>query len=89
MTVTATPPSPGAAPVTFQAAGQGGTPTYQYRFFVDFGAGPAIVQDWSATDTWTLPATVAPGNYVLYVWVRTSPSVALDVSSPAIPYTLQ
>jgi heme exporter protein D len=89
VTVTATPPSPGAAPVTFQAAGQGGTPTYQYRFYVDFGAGAVVVQDWSATNTWTLPATVAPGNYTLYVWVRTSANVALDASSPAIPYTLQ
>jgi hypothetical protein len=89
LTVTATPPSPGPAPVTFHAAGLGGTPTYQYRFYLDFGAGAVIVQDWSATSTWTLPTSVAPGTYVLYVWVRTSSSVAVDFSSPAIPYTLQ
>ena len=87
--VTASPTSPGPAPVTFQAAGQGGTPPYQYRFYLDFGAGTGMVQDWSATDTWTLPVSAIPGAYNVYVWVRTSPNVALDLSSPAISYTVQ
>jgi hypothetical protein len=79
--VTLTPgapsPQPTGTPVTFTAAGQGSS-GYQYRFWLDSGAGPVVVQDYGVGASWTLPGTTAAGSYRVIVHVRTMPSSAWD-----------
>jgi YD repeat-containing protein len=52
-------PQPIATPITFTAAGSGGTGTYEYRFWLNSGTGYNIVQEYSASNTfvWTPAAT--------------------------------
>jgi FtsP/CotA-like multicopper oxidase with cupredoxin domain len=68
------PQAPGT-PITFSAAGQGGSGSYQYRFWVNSGSGYNIVQDYSPASTllWTPAAT---GNYDIMVDVRNNGSTA-------------
>jgi FtsP/CotA-like multicopper oxidase with cupredoxin domain len=70
----ASPQAP-STPITFTAAGQGGTGTYEYRFWVNSGSGFSIVQDYSAVSTfpWTPAAT---GAYDFLVDVRNAGSTA-------------
>jgi hypothetical protein len=63
-------------PVVFTAAGQGAS-GYQYRFWLDSGAGPTIVQDYGPSSQWTMSSPAA-GQYRVIVHVRTSPSVSFD-----------
>jgi len=61
--------------VTFTGAvtTPGPNPAYQYRFSLAVGAGaPSIVQDYSYTDNWSLPATTLPGSYTVTVDVRSN-----------------
>jgi len=61
--------------ITFTAAGQGGSGTYEYRFWVNSGTGFNIVQDYSASNAlaWTPAAT---GAYDILVDVRSAGSTA-------------
>jgi len=86
----ASPASPGTA-VTFTAAGTGapaGTPLL-YRFSVSSGATPTLVQDWSATATWTwnIPLLQQPGTYSVIVDVETNPGPTPDASA-TVSYTV-
>ena len=82
------PQAPGTA-VSFTAAGQGSS-GYQYRFWLspDNAATWAVVQDWSATDTWTLPSTTAAGSYVVLADVKTNTATTLRDTYTALVYTL-
>jgi hypothetical protein len=73
--------------VTFTAAGQGSTATYDYRFFLNDGTGWKTVQNWGGGATWTLAATTNPGTYGVIVWVRTDPSANYDTQS-YVTYTI-
>jgi hypothetical protein len=64
-------------PVVFTAAGQGSS-GYQYRFFLDGGAGPALVQDYGVGSAWILPTSTPAGTYRVIVHVRTSAAVTFD-----------
>jgi hypothetical protein len=76
-TVTLTPnplsPQHQGIAVLFSAAGSGASPgvTYQYRFWLNSGAGNVLVQDYSANPLWALPATTVSGSYTVTVDVRT------------------
>jgi hypothetical protein len=72
----ASPRATGIA-VQFNAAGQGSS-GYQYRFLLYNGTNWAVVQDYGAGSSWTLPANTPPGNYTLDVDVRTSTAVDRD-----------
>jgi cytochrome c peroxidase len=82
VTVTPSLASPQAvgAPVTFTAQGQGGSGPYEYRFWINSGAGFNMVQDYAAANTfvWTPAAT---GNYDILVDVRNAGSTALREAS--------
>ena len=92
--VTLTPslpsPQPPGTAVAFTAAGQGST-GYEYRFWLspDNGATWTVVQDWSATDTWTLPSTTLEGDYVVLADVKTDPASTVRDTYTALVYTLQ
>lgn len=75
--VTVTPdlvsPQSTGTPITFTAQGQGGSGSYEYRFWINSGSGFQIVQAYSTTNTfvWT---PVAAGAYDLLVDVRSAGS---------------
>jgi len=75
----ASPQAPGT-PITLTAAGQGGSGTYEYRFWLNSGSGYSIVHDYSAANTfvWTPAAT---GNYDILVDVRNAGSTAIREAS--------
>jgi FtsP/CotA-like multicopper oxidase with cupredoxin domain len=86
----ASPAYPGTS-VLFTAAGSGapaGTP-YQYRFSLSSGATTIVVQNWSATTTWTwaIPAFQQPGTYSVIVDVQTNPGPTPDASR-TVSYTV-
>ncbi len=77
VTLTPDQPSPHfvGTPVKFTAAVTvpGLNPAYQYRFWLAVGAGlPSMVQDYSYTDNWSLPATTLQGSYTVTVDVRSN-----------------
>jgi len=88
LTVTASASSPyyTGESVTFTATGSGSTtdgiPTpasgYQYRFQLWNGTAYSVVQGYSANNVWTMTANPVPGNYRIYVEVRTSGAVVFD-----------
>lgn len=87
--VTATPdlasPQAAGTPITITALGQGGSGSYEYRFWLNSGSGFNITQDFSATNTlvWT-PAL--SGAYDILVDVRNAGSTALREASTKIFY---
>lgn len=82
-------PQPKGTAITFTAAGQGSS-DYQYRFLLSTNNGTTftVVQNYGTTTTWTLPATVAAGNYLVQVEVRTSTLVARDAVSDNFPFAI-
>jgi hypothetical protein len=82
--LTSSLPSPQVqgTPVVFTAQGQGSS-SYQYRFYIrDLSTATyQLVQNYSAVNTWTMPASTPAANYRIYVHVRTDPSVGLDAQA--------
>ena len=89
VTLTASVPSPAVkgTPVVFTAAGQGSS-GYQYRFFIDSGAGPGMVRDYSTNPSFTMPGTTPAGTYKVIVHARTSPAVAFEARAE-LSYTIR
>ncbi len=84
LTLTLTPPSPllrtlTSAPTVFTAAATGGTGVYEYRFWLDSGAGFQVVQQYSTQATYILPATLPAGTYSVRADVRTG-SVYIQIN---------
>ena len=74
--------------ITFTATGSGATGSfaYQYRFWLTDNATAikSLVQDYSATASWSLPVSTPPGNYTVTVDVRTTlTSQTPDISNTA------
>ncbi len=80
----ATVTSPHTAPVKFVALGSGATVPYQYRFKLD----GVVVQDYSATRYWIIPAGITPGGYTVTVDVRTNFAVTTPDVSASMPFTI-
>ncbi|MRR54693.1 MAG: hypothetical protein EG822_09315 [Deltaproteobacteria bacterium] len=76
-------------PVTFTAEGVGGSGPYEYRFWLNSGAGFNIVQDYSAVSTWIwTPAT--SGAYDILVDVRNIGSTSVrEASNKVFFYQIQ
>lgn len=76
VTLASTVPSPQTAgtPVTFVAAGNGGSGSYVYRFWLRTGGVWSVVQNYSTNATWTWNTAVAPGNYFIQVDVKNAGS---------------
>jgi FtsP/CotA-like multicopper oxidase with cupredoxin domain len=90
LTVTPSKPTPHVVGtnVQFTALGTGATTTvpnttaaYQYRFWLNNGSGKVMVQDYGFGSSWALPDNTPVGNYTITVDVRTSSSVAFDVTT--------
>jgi FtsP/CotA-like multicopper oxidase with cupredoxin domain len=78
-------PQPAGTSITFMANAQGGTPSYQYRFWMkNINASTyTMVQDYSPTSTYTLPSSTLVGTYRVIVHVRTNTNVSLDTQAAA------
>ncbi len=77
----ASPQAPGTT-VTFSAAAAGGTPPYQYKWWVFNGSTWTISQNWSTSATFAWRPTTANANYQVRVWVRNA-TTAADVADAA------
>jgi hypothetical protein len=71
-----TPPRPLGSTIIFVATATGGSPPYQYKYFVSDGSKTAMVRDWSPDNTFSWRPTVVNPNYAVKVWARTSKSTA-------------
>ncbi|WP_052263408.1 chitobiase/beta-hexosaminidase C-terminal domain-containing protein [Geobacter pickeringii] len=80
VTITPSKPSPHVVGTNALFTGVGtGAPanvTYQYRFWLDSGAGKALVQDYGFGNSWAMPASTPVGTYTITVDVRTSSTPA-------------
>lgn len=83
--LTANPPTPlpPGSPATFTATASGGTPPYQYRWFVFDGGAWHVHQDWSPSNsyTWANPSPPNP-SYQIGVWVRSADNPAPTFDRP-------
>jgi FtsP/CotA-like multicopper oxidase with cupredoxin domain len=91
VTVTPSVPSPhtNGTAITFYGTAVGSS-GYQYRFWLNAnGAGNVMVQDYSATNFWTMPLSQPAGNYTVTVDVRTNTlSATPDATSTPLAYVL-
>jgi hypothetical protein len=82
--------TPGGS-VTFTAVGSGAGngAVYSYRFWFFDGSNWSLVQNYSASATWTwaIPLGQLPGAYSVQVDVRTNPTAMLDATS-TVSYTV-
>ncbi|MBI5585863.1 MAG: hypothetical protein HY892_18790, partial [Deltaproteobacteria bacterium] len=79
VTLTASPPSPRkvGTPITFTAVGQGGSGSYEYRFWLFQNNTWTVVQPYTASSTWNwTPTAGAKGNHFIEVDVRNAGSTA-------------
>src|SRR5439155_6827556 len=65
-------PQPPRTTVTSSATATGGTPPYQYKWYVGDGTGWSVAQNWSTSSTYAWTPTTANVNYRLEVWVRSA-----------------
>jgi thermitase len=85
----ASPQEPGAT-VSFDAVAEGCSEA-EYRFWLLApGSGWQMVQDWSSSASWAWDTTgLAPGSYLVSVWVRAVGSTASYEAYVETPYELE
>ncbi|MRR34319.1 hypothetical protein EG829_06380 [bacterium] len=86
----AAPQAPGT-PITFTAVAQGGSGSYEYRFWLNDGSGAGYVlqQDYTSSNTW-LWTPGATGNYDVFAETRSVGSAALrDAFNSVLFYRVQ
>jgi hypothetical protein len=84
-------PQPPDTTITFAAAGSGGIPPYQFKWWLFDGITWSVLQDWStaATVAWR-PST--SGTYRVGVWLRnagTNADAYDNDANASIPFTIQ
>jgi hypothetical protein len=91
VSLSASPSSPQVAGTTvLWTAAATGCATPQFRFFVSTGSsGWTVVQEWSASPTFSWNTTgLAAGSYLFEAWARSGTSGTLEAQSADVPYTL-
>jgi len=71
-----TAPQPVGTPITFTATATNGTAPYSYKWWVFDGAAWTILQNWSASNTYTWTPITANSGFRVAVWVRSAGSTA-------------
>jgi Concanavalin A-like lectin/glucanases superfamily/Fibronectin type III domain len=69
-------PQPPGTTITFSATASGGTPPYQYKWWIITGSTQTVGSNWSTNSTFAWTPTVANANYTIRVWARNALSIA-------------
>lgn len=72
-------------PITFTAAGQGGSGSYEYRFYINSGSGFLLQKDYSTSNIWIWTPS-ATGAYDIFVEVRNAGTTVLRGAYNAVHY---
>ena len=79
------PPQPADTVIVWTALASGGTPPYRYRWGVRLGSEWTTLTMWSGKTTLNWHPRVA-GNYLVQVWVRTTPEQ--PEATMAVPFVI-
>jgi hypothetical protein len=83
LTANMTAPQIVGTPITFTATAANGTAPYSYKWFVSpDGVTWTILQNWSASNTYTWTPTVANSAFRVGVWVRSANNTADAYDNP-------
>jgi hypothetical protein len=82
LTANLTAPQVVATPVTFTATATNGTAPYAYKWWLFDGTNWTILQNWSASNTYTWTPSAANSAFRVAVWVRNSGSTADAYDNP-------
>jgi len=84
-TLVANQPSPQTlgATITFTATATGGTPPYQFKWWISDGVTSTIGRDWAPSNAFAWTPTAANANYTVTVWARNASSTADTFDNPA------
>jgi len=77
------PPQLVGTTITFTATAIGGTPPYQYKWWISDGVTSTIGQDWAATNIFAWTPVLANPNYTVTVWARNAASTIDSFDNPA------
>ena len=76
-------PQPAGTTITFSAAAGGGTPPYQYKWWIVAGSTQTVGRNWSTNGSFAWTPAVANSNYTIRVWARNASSTADAPDNPA------
>jgi hypothetical protein len=82
LTANLTAPQLVGTAITFTATAANGTAPYSYKWWVFDGVTWSILQNWSASNTYTWTPTVANSAYRIGVWVRSAGSTTDAYDNP-------
>jgi hypothetical protein len=89
LTANRPPPQPAGTPITFAAAATGGQAPHQYKWWVFDGVLWRVVQDWSASSTFTWYPASANAAYVIAVWARSATTTTdTEEASAVLPFAI-
>jgi hypothetical protein len=77
-----TPPQPAGTRVVFAAGASGGTPPYQYEWFVSDGSTSSMVRNWSSDNTFTWQPQKPNLAYTVKVRARSATNTADAPETP-------
>jgi hypothetical protein len=82
---TLTSPQVAGTPITFVASATGGSGNYEYRFYLNSGAGYQVVQPYSSSSSWSWTPAAA-GNYDVFVEARNAGSTVVRDTFAALNF---
>jgi hypothetical protein len=82
-------PQPVGTTITFSATANGGTPPYQFKWWIVNGATQSVGSNWSTNSNFAWTPTVASPSYTIRVWARNASSTtdAPDNSAATLEMT--
>ncbi len=83
LTANRTSPQPAGTTITFSATASGGTPPYQYKWWIVNGTTQTVGSNWSTNSSFAWTPTSANPNYTIRVWARNLSSTADAPDNPA------
>src|SRR5206468_3039080 len=84
VTADKTPPQVAGTTITFTASATGGTPPYQFKWWVYDGPTWKLDQHWSATPTFTWTPSAANAAAQLSTWMRSSANLTATYASSTL-----
>ena len=76
-------PQPTGTTITFSATASGGTPPYQYKWWIVNGTTQTVGSNWSTNSSFAWTPTSASTSYTIRVWARNLSSTADAPDNPA------